>query len=260
MERDQALAVVDGTVLPLAEARIPVTDPALTVGWSVFETLLVERRSARALGEHLDRLAGSAHAAGMGAIPREAIEREVALLVSQGPENARLRITLTGGGHRILWVESLDLSRVHQPIRAVRGPHRDEPILGGSVKHGSRAPWVVALRRSGADEVLLVDQEDRFTEGTTSAILAVMDGAVHLAPEDGRILPSTMRHEILARARQLGVDVVEQGPPAYGPWDGLYIASSTRDLAPVVSLDGQSLPGWEAVGRRLASFRRPLPE
>lgn len=260
MQGQAAIAVVDGEVVPLAEARIPVTDPAVTLGWSVFETLLVERRTVRALGEHLDRLEGSADAAGIGPVPREAIERDVALAATQGPENARLRITLTGGGRRIVSVEPLDLSRVHHPIRAVRGSHRDEPFLGGAVKHGSRAPWVVALRRSGADEVLLVDENGRFTEGTTSAILAVVDGAVQLAPEDGRILPSTMRREVIARARQLGVEVVEMGPPADGPWDGLYIASSTRDLAPVVELDGQPLPGWEPVGRRLASFRAPLPE
>jgi len=45
------------------------------------------------------------------------------------------------------------------------------------------------------------------------------------------------------------------GPDAGDPsaWDALYIASATRHLAPVVSLDGEALPGWDPVGRLLAA-------
>ena len=46
-----------------------------------------------------------------------------------------------------------------------------------------------------------------------------------------------------------------EGPPAAGPWDGLYIASVTRDLCPVVEIDGVALPGWDPVGKRLADTR-----
>jgi len=260
MSVEASLAMVDGELMPLAAARVPVNDPALTLGWSVFETLRVQGHVARGLAEHLERLDNSALAVGIPPVARATMVREVEALTARGPADARLRITLTGGGHRILTVEPMDLSRVHQPVRAVRGLHRDEPYLGGAVKHGSRAPWVVALRRSGVDEVMLVDENNRFTEGTTSAILAVCDGTVRMAPEDGRILPSTMRNEIRDRAIQLGIPVVEEAPPAAGSWDGLYIASSTRDLAPVVELDGVALPGWDPVGRRHASYRAPLPD
>ncbi|HMV65890.1 MAG TPA: aminotransferase class IV, partial [Myxococcota bacterium] len=143
------------------------------------------------------------------------------------------------------------------PVRAARGPHRDEPFLGGRPKHSSRAPWAVAVARSGVDDVLLVDASGRFTEGTTCGILAVLDGVLWTAPDDGRILPSTTVIDVVRRAEALGVPVRREGPPADGPWDGLYVASATRDLAPVVELDGAALPGWEPVGRRIAAAGRP---
>ena len=97
----------------------------------------------------------------------------------------------------------------------------------------------------------MVDSDGRFTEGTSSAILAVIDGALWTAPHDGRILESTTCIEILERAEAAGIPVVRRGAPASGPWAGLYIASTTRDLAPVAELDGESLSGWEPVGQLL---------
>lgn len=243
-------AMVDGRLVPLEQAVIPVDDPAVTQGWSVFETMASRRGAVGRLDAHLDRLEGSCAATFIAIPDRATLTAEVEAVVARMPD-ARLRITLTGGGRRIVTATPLDLGRRHQPVRAVRGPHRDEPFLGGSVKHGSRAPWVVAVRASGVDEVLLHDGR-RFTEATTAAILAVIDGVLWTAPHDGRILESTAAVAVLERADRLGIAVRREGPPSAGPWDGLYIASATRDLAPVVELDGQALRGWDPVGRRLA--------
>lgn len=243
-------AMVDGALTPLAGARIPVEDPAVTTGWSVFETLTATEGRLDRPQAHLDRLALSCDGALLPRADAALLLRELEILVGLVPD-ARLRITLTGGGRRILTATPRDPERLHKPVRAVRGPHRDEPFLGGSVKHGSRAPWVVAVKASGVDEVLLVDG-DRFTEATTAAILAVIDGVLWTAPHDGRILESTSCLVVLERAARAGIPVRREGPPAGGGWDALYVASATRDLAPVVELDGERLPGWDPVGRRLA--------
>lgn len=247
----QALASVDGHIVPLAEATLPVTDPAVRVGWSVFETAEVVDGRLPRLDAHLKRLVGSAEAA---CIPLPDVDRIAgwaeALAVAFGGLG-RLRITVTGAGRCVLTCEPLDPGRRGQPLRCVRGPHVDEPFLGGAVKHGSRAPWVVAVVRSGVDDVLLVDDDGRFTEATTAGIVAVIDGVVWTAPDDGRILASTTVAHVIERATALGIPVRREGPPADGGWDGLYVASATRGLAPVVELDGIALSGWEPVGRRL---------
>lgn len=244
-------AMVDGRLVPLSEACVPADDPAVTTGWSVFETLVAHGDRPERIGEHLSRLARSAAAARIAMPATDLLEREV-IEVARRVGEARVRVTLTGGGRRLVTATPLEQGRRHRPVRAIRGPHRDEPFLGGAVKHGSRAPWVVAVAASGVDEVLLV-ADDRFTEGTQAAILAVIDGEIWTAPHDGRILESTTCLALLERARALGIPVRREAPPARGPWDGLYVASVTRHLAPVVELDGEPLPGWEPVGRRLVA-------
>ncbi len=242
---------VDGVVTPLAEARIPVDDPAFLTGWAVFDTLEVGTGHDRT-GKHLERLARSAAAAEIAMPDPALIEAEIDRLAARLGGVARVRVTLTGGGRRVVTAVPVDASRRHAGIRAVRGLYRAEPFLGGDVKHTSRAPWVVAVRRSGADEVLLVDQDGRFTEGTTCGIVAIVAGELWTAPHDGRILESTSVCSVLERADRLGIRVHREGPLAAGPWDGLYVCSTTRDLAPVVELNGRPLIGWDPVGRRLA--------
>lgn len=240
---------------PLEAACVPVTDPALTVGFSVFETLRSDGSGQlRKLDEHLDRLERSAAGTAIALPAREILVRELREAAAAVGVAARIRVTVSGSGLRIVSAEVLDLARFHLPIRAARGHYRAEPYLGGSVKHGSRAPWMTAVRRAGVDEVLMVDADGRFTEGTSCAILAVIGGALWTAPHDGRILESTTCLEVIERAVERGIPVVREGPPAAGPWDGLYVASTTRDLAPVVELDGAALPSWDAIGTALAGL------
>jgi branched-subunit amino acid aminotransferase/4-amino-4-deoxychorismate lyase len=245
-------AIVDGRLGPLRDAVLPLTDPGVTLGWSVFETLRARDGVAEHLDAHLDRLGQSCDASLIPMPARQQLHDDVAEVARRVGGVARIRITLTGGGHRAVHAEPLDPSRLGAAVRAVRGSHRDEPFLGGGVKHGSRGPWVVGVRRSGVDEVLLVDRDDRFTEATTAAIVAVIDGVVWSAPEDGGVLPSTTCALLLDRARGRGVEVRRERPPASGPWDGLYVTSVVRALAPIVELDGCALPGWDPVGRALA--------
>jgi branched-chain amino acid aminotransferase len=247
-------AYVNGVPRRLDEVMVPYTDPAVTHGVSVFETLRVDNGSPRALARHLARLTDSCRAMGLappdGAQVADEVRRAAADVAAP---LAKVRVTITGGGLRIVVAEAADPARLNRPVRAVRGHHRDDPVLPGFVKHGSRASFVLALQRSGVDEVLLVDDFQRFTEGTTSAILAVIDGALWTAPDDGRILASTACAEVLERARMNSVPVLRQGPPADHPWEGLYIASSLRDLCPVIELDRKPLPGWDPIGRLLIS-------
>lgn len=247
-----AWADVDGRIVPLAEAVIPVTDPAVTLGWSVFETVRVVGGQLPLLDEHLDRLARSAAVAALPPPDRADLAARATRLAAHHGGLARVRITLTAGGRAILWVEDVDPTRLGHPVRAATGPHRDEPFLGGACKHASRAPWAVAVRRAGVDDVLLVDgARGCFTEATTAAIVAEAGGALLVPPDDGRVLPSTTVAELVEACGRLGIPIRVGAILVDGPWDALYVASATRWIAPVAELDGRPLPGWGPVGRRL---------
>ncbi|MCO4743717.1 MAG: aminotransferase class IV [Proteobacteria bacterium] len=246
-------ALVNGVGMRLEAATIPITDPGFTRGWSVFETLRSREGRIAHVERHLERLAASCEQAYIRMPHPEQLKAELSAAVGVVPD-ARLRITLTGGGQRIVTAEPLDLARLHAPLTAVTRDWRPDPFVGGAMKHGSRVSWLIAVERSGADEVLFVDEAGRFAEGTTSAILAVIDGTIYTAPHDGQILPSVTCTTIVERAEELGIPVVREGAMADASLDALYVASTTRHLAPVVELNGVTLPGWESVGRQLAAL------
>jgi 4-amino-4-deoxychorismate lyase len=253
----EGFAVVDGRLVSLLEACLPVTDPAFTVGWSVFETLRVRGGRVDRWALHGERLARSAAAAEIPPPDLDTLAEEVARAAKALGGDARVRVTLTGGGRRVVVATPLDPARVFAPVTCALGAHRDEPFLGGAVKHASRAPWVVAVRRARADDVVLVDENGHFTEATTASVIAVVHGVLHTAPDDGRVLPSTTLVDVLAAAAQIGLEVVRQGALADGPLDAVYLVSATRVLAPVTHLAGRALgqpvpgAGWDPVGERL---------
>lgn len=241
------VALVDGVMTPLERAALPLADPGYLYGWIAFETL----DSDEDPGPNLRRLARSAEALQIRYPGDDVLRSEIAAVRAELGARAWVRVDLSGGGSRFVWGTRVDPARPHAPIRAATAPHFDHPLLAGSVKHRSRAPWIATVRARGVDEVLFVDASGRFTEGTSCAVVAVVAGVVHTAPWDGRILESTTLATVLSRAEALGVPVVREGAPAEGPLDALYVASTTRRLAPVRELDGRELPGWDPVGLRL---------
>ena len=235
---------------------LPVDDPAVTSGWSVFETMLGEAGIIGDLEGHLARLRRSA-AAALVPWPSADLVPELTAAAASGPL-VRIRVTLTGGGRRVVQAEPADVRRRFGTVRVATGPAGDEPWLGRAVKHSSRAPWRVAVLRSGVDDVVLV-RSGRLLEATTAAVLAVVNGELWSAREG--VLPSVTLDRWLGVAATLGVAVHAEGADIGSRFDGLYLVSATRELAPVVEIDGQTQPGPEAVGRALcaAAGHHPWP-
>lgn len=243
-------AIVDGRSTPLADAVIPITDVGFTHGYSVFETLMLG--PGRDVADNLRRLARSAEHAMIEYPGDDVLRTEIATVADKVGPDAVIRVTLTGDGRRIVWSTPLETGRRFRPVRCATERHQHGGgLLDGSVKHRSRMDWMVAVRRHDVDEVLFVDEASRFTEGTTCAIVASMGGRLVSARWDGRILRSTTLERLLRHADALDIPVVREGPPVTGPFDALYVASTTRWLAPVVELDGRPLPGWDALGQRI---------
>jgi branched-chain amino acid aminotransferase len=100
-------ACVDGELVSLAEASIPVTDAGLLRGDGVFEVMRLYEGVPFARERHLERMARSAQNLRLE-LDAPGIARDIdALLAHAQPREAMLRVVATRGGHRIVLLEPL---------------------------------------------------------------------------------------------------------------------------------------------------------
>jgi branched-subunit amino acid aminotransferase/4-amino-4-deoxychorismate lyase len=249
-----SFVLVDGQPVDV----LPVDDPAVTQGLAVFEVARTYQGRPFRLPTHLERLRASAAFCGID-WPEACLTAEVASLLDQVEGEQSIHIMLTGGGRRIVRVVPLDLGRVGSPLRLASCAFTPPPWMPGWVKHTARAPWLMAVRSAGVDEVLFHDETGLWTEANRSNIVAVRNGLAITPPDDGRILRGVTRGALLDAARREQLPLVESPLPA-GPVDELYVVSTLKEFAPVSVLDGVQLGGWGPVGTALAAALRRIIE
>lgn len=232
---------------------IPVDDPGFAAGYAVFETMRTYGGQPYGLDEHLERLRRSAEHCRITMPEISVLHAEIGEVIAAIPGEARINVTLTGGGRRVVKARALDLTWVGRQMKVVSKHWTADPWLPGWVKHTSRlATWMACDR---ADEALWIAPEGVWTECTQSNLFVVRGGALWTPPDDGRILRGVTRGGMILAARSIGIDVREL-PVTVGPCDEMWLASTLKELAPVVELDGEPAAGAGPVGEALrAAFR-----
>lgn len=115
------------------------------------------------------------------------------------------------------------------------------------IKSVNLLPNVMAKRtavRAGTSEAILI-REGVVTEGSQSNLFLVEANRLITHPANDRILPGIVRAQVLAIARQAGIDVEER------PVDRaellrageLFLTSTTQGVMPIVALDGERVGG-----------------
>jgi branched-chain amino acid aminotransferase len=240
---DDALAILDGTILPASEAAIGVTDLGLIRGDGVFEVIALKDGQPFALEDHLRRMATSAANLRLE-LDLGAVEREVtALIAAAGPTvTASVRFMVTRGGRRIGIVEPLPAER--PPLTLATIEYVPTRILDGvkSLSYGSNMLATRLAVERGATEALLVTPHGRVLEAPTSAFFASFDGRTLVTPPlSDHILDSITRRRLLSvlgdRAREEVVTV-----ESLGRAQEAFLASTTRDVQPVVQINDIGLP------------------
>jgi branched-chain amino acid aminotransferase len=266
---------LNGELLDEADAGISPRDRGLLLGDGVFETLRTYGGRLPSLPEHLERLDAGARVLGIE-VDRDSLANGARELVATcGPEDLRVRITVTSGpgpaGLRrgdvptTRLITATPLSPWPETATAVFAPwaHDEQSPLAG-VKSTSRADTVLAMvhaRAQGADEALFVNQAGNLCEATTANVFAVIDGAVVTPPLSAGCLPGITRDHVLRLCRELGVEAEERdlaGGEIAGV-DELFLTSSTREVQPLVAVDGRPT-GTGAAGPVTARLKDALSE
>jgi branched-chain amino acid aminotransferase len=234
------LASLDGRVLPVADARIPVTDEGLLRGDGVFEVMRVYGGRPYALADHVARMERSAANLRLPLDPEAIRADALALLDAAAPDDALLRLVVTRGGHRLALLEPLPEHPAGVRLGSVTyAPTR---VLDG-VKSLSYAANMLATRLAqerGFDEALLVTPHGRVLEAPTSTFFWAQDGRLLTPPLDEHILASITRTRLMEVA-----DVQEASctPDDLSAADEAFLASTVREVQPVTVIDDREFPG-----------------
>jgi branched-chain amino acid aminotransferase len=240
------LASVDGTVLPTAQATVPLRDDGLYRGDGAFEVIRLYQGRPFALSDHLDRLQRSASAIELK-FDRAAMEREIgALLAASGDADGQLRLIVTRGGRRIAATEPLPPHT--ETLRLAAVTYCPTVILNG-VKSLSYAANMQASRLAhaqGADEAVLVQPDGTVLEPPTSSIFWVSpQGSLRTPALDAGVLESITRDRLIKALH------VEEGAWPIADLRAAseaFLASTTREIQAVSAIDWAELA--EAPGPR----------
>jgi branched-chain amino acid aminotransferase len=230
------LASINGSIGPASEAVIPATDEGLLRGDGVFEVVRLYEGVPFAMDEHYARLAASAANLRLD-YDVEALKTEVeAILQQNGAKDGCLRLVATRGGNRILLTEPLPDRGTAVTMASVE--YQPTIVLDG-VKSPSYAANMMAGRlanEKGADEALLVKPDGMVLEAPTATFFWVSDGQAKTPPLTDSILESITRRHILATTgaieASIGLDELLESA------DEAFLASTTREIQPVRSIDG----------------------
>jgi branched-subunit amino acid aminotransferase/4-amino-4-deoxychorismate lyase len=224
-------------------------------GDGVFETLRVVDGVARGLDAHLTRCLASCVALGLES-SRARLDAAVhdALRRAGGSTEGVLRLVVTAveaGRPRVYvtaWVSSLPGSM------AARRRGLDVRTLGALCTPWSGHKVTSALghrwaqRRTYPQEPLYVDSAGHVLEGATWNVFARFERTLVTPPCDGRILPGTARARLLRCAEALGCTPLERPLPlgSLAGANGVFATSALLPMAPILRLDGVSLPPDDA--------------
>ena len=254
------IAHLDGTFLPVAEARLSPLDRGFLFGDGVYEVIPVYAGRLFHLRAHLQRLQHSLDGirlknphddAGWSSLLQTLVDKNgggdqaVYLQITRGADTGRdhvfparvpatvfamssplapLSEELRTRGARVVMI---------QDIRWQRCDIKCTALLGN-----------VLLRQQAADagchEGILL-RDGHATEGTASSLFVMQDGVLVAPPDGPELLPSITRDVVLQLAEHIHLPARRDRLPvdALGRADEVWLASSTREVYAVTQIDGR---------------------
>lgn len=260
--------IVDGEAVPLADARLSVTDVGLLRGYGIFEVMRAYDGRIFRLHAHLDRLERSAALTGIPLPPRDEL---AAWCVDRGEEgDVAVRLVVTGGidmevpgTDMRVFVFAEEFPGLQESMSLTVKPapwHADGATfeLAGAktLSYGPNMAVNRAARLQGFDGPVLVGRSGHVLEGPHFTIGWVNEGAVETPSLELGLLDSITRRAMLDVAARVDVEVRE-GVFAIERLlgaDEVFAMSTTKDITPVTRVDHVTYPIGEVTKLLIRGF------
>jgi branched-chain amino acid aminotransferase len=265
---------VDGQFVEEDRATIPATDLSVLRGFGIFDFLRTYNGVPFHLGDHLQRLERSARLIGL-ILPQPVSDIAGIVQETLGRNNHResnIRIVVTGGSSPDGITPGAS-SRLLVMVTAVKDMPDEWYTEGAKIitchverfmpgaKSINYIPAILCQQEAfsrNAIEAVYVDRDGYLLEGTTSNFF-VLRGDTLITPPCDRVLPGITRQVVIELA-QKEFTVVERNvhKDEIRLIDEAFLASSVKEVAPVVAIDavrvGDGRPGGRTM-RLMAMFR-----
>jgi D-alanine transaminase len=259
------LACLNGELMPVDEAKIPIWDRGFLFGDAVYEMIRVYGGRCWLEAEHAARLQRGLRELEFPEVPAEALTARVRRTVAaSGVREGTVYIHVTRGvaprrhafpdppvaPTELIVVRSYDdaaTARLRQTGVKVIG-YPDLRWKRCDVKSTNLLANVLAneaARRAGCHEAVLVGGDGLVTEASHSSVLWVVGGVLTGTPGGPGILPGTTRLAASRLADAIGLPVGE-GRATLDELtraDEVLLMATTSEVLPVVEVDGRPVSG-----------------
>ena len=232
----------------------------LLSGWGVFSTLRVAQGVLFEWDRHWARIQRDAAALHVPLPPdSEAVRRQLLdLIEANGVLNCTLRVVIVrnGGG---MWAgpsngresdlialtaDSKEWGTGVKLAYQAQGRHAACNFAGTKIlSWAMNLTWLETAQRRGFDEVILLNERGEVAECTSANLFIANGSQVWTPPLSSGCLPGITRELLLGPVRAEGIEIGEKPllPAELEAADEVFITSTTRDLLPVLEIEGRKV-------------------
>jgi D-alanine transaminase len=257
------LAYLNGEILPVEKASVPVEDRGYQFGDAVYEFIQSFNGRLFCLEPHLDRLERSLAELDFPPVSRKTVRQGIEALFDRAKiKQAGIYIQISRGVQPREHAYADNLTpQIVMTIADLEGEIPAEYQKGIAVRTTQDYRWgrcdiktvqllpaALEKRRAmeeGLADTIFISPEGMVREATAANAFAVIDGRVLTHPLDEHILPGITRSVVLALCRELDLPHGEKYftlEELYGA-DEAFLTATVLGILPVIRVDGHPIAG-----------------
>ena len=263
----EKIVFLNGEYLPVEQATVSVLDRGFLFGDGIYEVIPVFGLKPLRVDEHLQRLQNSLSRISLdNPFDDESWKQIFDCLLEKNPgEDRAIYLQITRGAHpvrdlkiqaenrptifmMVLQVGVVDVTELEKGIKTVTiDDFRWHACDIKSISLVANVMLREQATQSGVVDAILV-REGYVTEGTASNLFMVKNDVLITPPTSQHLLPGITRDLVLELAEENGIacEVRQIAEAELESADEIWLTSSTREIAPVVNLNGKDVADAKA--------------
>jgi D-alanine transaminase len=255
------LAYLNGDIMPIEEARVPIDDRGYQFSDAVYEYLASYKGRLFALEEHLDRLEHSLRALRFPPVPRKLVRGAIMEIFNRaGIERAGVYLQISRGvaprNHAfpsparpqiVITVRHSPETPPEHLLKGIRAITVNDIRWGRcDIKTVQLLPNVLAKQQAleaGVQDAIFLDGEGTVREATASNVFIRCKDHLETHPLTPNILPGITRAVLIGICREQGIEVREQffNRRALLDADEVFLTGTVTEVLSVIEIDGHAI-------------------